>query len=194
MAEIHDFQRDLRALTEAQFDDLYIRMRGFARYLLAALRGPLIRAIDPEDLIHHAYLRVETGKSASSSAPSLFWHLANLMQRRAQKTAARSANTRPHLSITYGSDVEPSTISVDAFEAPPDTDPHERAVASQRLRQILAYFADKAALLRYIGIRLEHPGATAAEYAAIMEVDEREVRNMNRVLRRGYVVLQEQSR
>jgi hypothetical protein len=187
------FQRALRALTEDEFDELYVRMRGYARHILSSLHGPLVRTMDPEDLIHHAYLRVETGASASGSAPTLFFHLANLMQRRAQKVAARSANTCAHLSIVEGDAPDDGgTINAEAFEAPPSDDPHERLVAAQRLRQILAYFTGKVALLRYINLRLEHPGATVAEYAVLLRVNVRDVRNMNRVLRRGFLALQEQ--
>lgn len=187
------FQWALRALTDEQFDELYVRMRGYARHVLNSLHGPLVRTMDPEDLIHYAYLRVETGASTWGSAPTLFFHLANLMQRRAQKVAARSANTCAHLSIVEGDATDDSgTISADAFEAPPTDDPHERLVATQRLKQILAYFAGKVALLRYINLRLEHPGASVAEYANLLRVDVRDVRNMNRVLRRGFLALQEQ--
>lgn len=189
----HQFQRELRALSDEQFDELYVRLRGFARYLLSSMSGPLVRLLDPPDLVHDAYLRVETGASASSSAPALFWHLAKLMQRKVQKVAKRGANRSPHLTIVTGETTDVSMISADAFEAPPSDDPLQLSIAAQRLRQILSYFAGKGTLLRYIRHRLEYPGATAEQYAVLMDVDVETIRNMNRVLRRGLHALREQS-
>lgn len=188
----HDFQHELRSLTDDEFDALYIRLRGYARHLLSTMFGPLVRELDPEDLVHHAYLRVETGASATSSADTLFFHLANVMQHRAQKAAARKGNTLPHLVVVAGEATEGGTISADALEASPADDPWHRAVASECFRRILDYFAGKLDLLRYIDFRLEYPGISAAEYAALMDLDVQDIRRMNRALRRGFVALQEE--
>lgn len=187
------FREELRKLQQPELDELYVRLRKLASYLLKNKFGHDVRTVEPEDLVHQTYLAVDTGHRGDGSASSLFQYLSGVMSSELHHVVRPASNTAVHLSIAAPqSDDDDETVNLDGLAASPSSDPEARLIASEWMRRVVARFTESPLVLRYIALRVGNDGATVAEDAVALGVPEKKVRNIRKVLARTLWRLREE--